>query len=175
MPWLITVLRCLFVVGFCELFRSVLFGSDLAGGMVCLACDPEKPGVDKTVHGKNRKHPTYCTLSRMCFEVWNDLSRVMCFCALCHMTVVQSLQIQKQPLRSNSMGFQYPAWLFSLVWIQCCHSTLSISFRAAAAYQNPLQFWLGQLWIASKCHCGVVHMSWKIMTNSQEICAFLKS
>lgn len=48
MPWLITVLRCLFVVGFCELFRSVLFGSDLAVGMVCLACDPEKLGVDKT-------------------------------------------------------------------------------------------------------------------------------
>lgn len=64
MPWLITVLRCLFVVGFCELFRSVLFGSDLAVGVVCLACDPEKLGVDETciMYHSAGEHLIYCAL-----------------------------------------------------------------------------------------------------------------
>lgn len=171
----ITTFVCGGAVGFSEL------------GVVCLAWQKlillkytEKPGVKhvwcRRIASGWMQRVVYCTVRWHICALRSEMTSVgPRYPSFCHMTVVQSLQIQKQPLRSNSMGFQYPAWLFSAVWIQCCHSILSISFRAAAAYQNPLQFWQRTLWIASKCHCRVLHMSWKIMMDSQEIWAFFES
>ncbi len=60
----------------------------------------------------------------ICAETTSVGSRVfMLLQTACHMTVVQSLQIQKQPLRSNSMGFQYPC---SLTFQSSLDSPLSL-------------------------------------------------